>query len=41
MVLLAALGGTGVVLYLVAWVIVPVDGVEKATDHDNQLISSS
>jgi phage shock protein PspC (stress-responsive transcriptional regulator) len=41
MVILAALGGSGVVLYLVAWVIVPVEDVEKATDNDNQLISSS
>ena len=41
MVLLAALGGTGVVLYLVAWVILPMEDVEKATDNDNQLISSS
>lgn len=41
MVLMAALGGSGVVLYLVAWVIVPIEDVEKATDSDNQLISSS
>jgi phage shock protein C len=41
MVVLAALGGTGVVLYLVAWVIVPVEDVKKATEHDSQLISSS
>jgi len=41
MVLIAALGGSGVVLYLVAWVIVPIEDVEKATDSDNQLISSS
>lgn len=41
MVLLAALGGTGVALYLVAWVIVPTEDVKKATDHEGQLISSS
>ena len=41
MVLLVVLGGSGIVLYLVAWVIVPVEGVEKATDDDQQLISSS
>jgi phage shock protein PspC (stress-responsive transcriptional regulator) len=41
MVLLALLGGSGVVLYLVAWVIVPVEDVEKAADDDEQLISSS
>ncbi|MGN6791759.1 MAG: PspC domain-containing protein [Streptosporangiaceae bacterium] len=41
MVILAFLGGSGVVLYLVAWAIVPAGDVEKATDHDNQLISSS
>lgn len=41
MVLLAALGGTGVALYLVAWVIVPAEDVKKATDHEGQLISSS
>jgi hypothetical protein len=29
------------VLYLVAWVIVPVEDVEKTTDNDEQLISSS
>jgi phage shock protein C len=41
MVVLAALGGSGVVLYLVAWVIVPLEDVEKAADNDKQLISSS
>jgi phage shock protein C len=41
MVLLAVLGGSGIVLYLVAWVIVPVEAVEKTTDDDEQLISSS
>jgi phage shock protein PspC (stress-responsive transcriptional regulator) len=41
MVILAAIGGSGVVLYLVAWVIVPVEDVEKAADDDEQLISSS
>jgi phage shock protein PspC (stress-responsive transcriptional regulator) len=41
MVLLAALGGMGVALYLVAWVIVPTEDVKKATDHEGQLISSS
>jgi phage shock protein C len=41
MVLLAVLGGSGIVLYLVAWVIVPVEDVEKATDNDEQLIGSS
>ena len=41
MVLLAVLGGSGIVLYLVAWVIVPVEDAEKATDDDQQLISSS
>jgi phage shock protein C len=32
MVLLAVLGGSGVVLYLVAWVIVPLEDVAQATD---------
>lgn len=41
MILMAALGGSGVVLYLVAWVIVPIEDAEKPTDNDNQLISSS
>jgi phage shock protein PspC (stress-responsive transcriptional regulator) len=41
MVLLAVLGGSGIVLYLVAWVIVPVEDVEKAADDDEQLIGSS
>ncbi|HEU5388571.1 MAG TPA: PspC domain-containing protein [Streptosporangiaceae bacterium] len=40
MVLMAALGGSGVVLYLVAWMIVPGEDAEKAADNDNQLISS-
>ena len=31
MVLLALLGGSGVVLYLVAWVIVPVEDAAEAT----------
>ena len=33
MVLLALLGGAGIVLYLVAWVIVPIEDVEKETDN--------
>ena len=33
MVLLAVLGATGVVLYLVAWAIVPVEDVEDATGN--------
>ncbi len=32
MVLLALLGGSGVVLYLIAWVIVPVDAAEAAPE---------
>ena len=32
MVLLAVMGGSGVVLYLVAWVIVPAEDVEETTD---------
>ena len=36
MVVLAALGGTGVVLYLVAWVIVPVDDAAQAAGNGGQ-----
>ena len=36
MVLLAVLGGSGVVLYLVAWAIVPVEDVEEAADNGKQ-----
>ncbi len=32
-VLSALLGGSGIVLYLIAWVIVPLEDVEKATDY--------
>jgi phage shock protein C len=41
MVILAAIGGSGVVLYLVAWMIVPVADVETANDRDHQVIGSS
>src|SRR5437016_8687041 len=33
MVVLAVFGGSGVVLYLVAWAIVPVEGAAEATDN--------
>ena len=33
MVLLAVMGGSGVVLYLVAWVIVPVEDATEATGN--------
>jgi len=36
MVLLAVLGGTGVLLYLVAWVIVPVDDAAQAAGNGGQ-----
>ena len=36
MVLLGVLGGTGVLLYLVAWVIVPVDDAAQASGGGGQ-----
>jgi len=36
MVLLAVLGGSGIVLYLVAWAIVPLEDVAQATDDGGQ-----
>jgi len=36
MVLLGVLGGTGVLLYLVAWVIVPVDDAAQAAGNGGQ-----
>jgi phage shock protein PspC (stress-responsive transcriptional regulator) len=36
MVLLGVLGGTGVLLYLVAWVIVPVDDAAQAAGSAGQ-----
>jgi phage shock protein PspC (stress-responsive transcriptional regulator) len=36
MVLLAVLGGSGVVLYLVAWVIVPAEGAGEAAGNGRQ-----
>ena len=40
MVVLAAVGGSGVVLYLIAWMIVPMEDAEQSAGHDSQLISS-
>jgi phage shock protein C len=36
MVLLAVLGGTGVLLYLIAWVIVPVEDAARAAGNGGQ-----
>jgi phage shock protein PspC (stress-responsive transcriptional regulator) len=36
MVLLAVLGGSGVLLYLIAWVIVPVEDTAQAAGNGRQ-----